>query len=212
MRMIDLAGQRFGRLVVLERTENSPKGEARWLCQCDCGKLHTVTSSYLRNGRSRSCGCLNKEVAARTRTTHGETESRLYRIWRNMKSRCENPNTKSYKDYGGRGITICEEWRESFEAFHAWAIANGYRDDLTIDRKDNEGPYTPENCHWATAKEQGINKRDNRRITALGKTQTLREWSEATGIPKSTIQNRIKAGMTPDEALTKPVRRRTDHE
>lgn len=201
MKLIDLTGQKFGRLTVVKRAENSPKGEARWQCVCDCGNEHTVCGSYLRNGKSRSCGCLNKEVAAGRRTSHGGTDTRLYSIWRNIKTRCENERAKGYGRYGGRGITVCPEWHDSFEAFRDWAMETGYRDDLTIDRIDNDGPYSPENCRWATVKEQANNTRRNRVITAYGEKRTLNAWSEITGIPKSTIQNRLRAGCTPEEAL-----------
>ena len=209
MKTIDLTGQRFGRLTVIGRAENSAKGEARWICMCDCGKEHTVSGSYLRTGKSKSCGCLNREVAAQRRTSHGETETRLYSIWRNIKTRCENEKAKGYHRYGGRGIKICEAWKEDFQAFRNWALENGYQENLTIDRINNDGNYEPGNCRWATLKEQANNTRKNRLITANGETRTLNEWAEITGIPKSTIQNRIRAGKTPEEALCEPAKGRT---
>ena len=163
MKASDLTGKRFGRLIVIERAENyiSPQGQARkrWLCKCDCGNDVIVPASALINGESKSCGCLQKEIAKNTFTQHGKWGSRLHRIWASMKTRCYNRKSRSYKWYGGRGITICDEWMNSFQAFYDWAMANGYRDDLSIDRIDVNGNYEPSNCRWITIIEQQKNKR-----------------------------------------------------
>jgi len=171
MKRIDLTGQRFGRLTVIAYYGLINK-KARWQCKCDCGKLLTITSEQLRNGESRSCGCLMRELAEKSHTIHGmaakaktRRSERLYNCWGQMIQRCTNPNKERWKHYGGRGISVCKEWRE-FIPFRDWALANGYRDDLTIDRIDVDGNYCPENCRWATWEEQAKNKQNSRRKTA----------------------------------------------
>lgn len=181
-KFIDLTGQKFGRLTVIERYKSSKGGHTRWKCMCDCGRETISCADGLRNGQTTSCGCLNREKIIKARQTHGMWKSRIYRIWKGMISRCCCETDGNYKNYGGRGIAVCEEWLHNFQAFYDWSTQNGYADNLTIDRIDNDKGYYPYNCRWITFKKQQNNRRNNHNITFNGETHTLSEWSEITGV------------------------------
>lgn len=208
-KLIDLTGKRFGRLTVVAWERNDGT-HTYWKCICDCGKEIITRSGNLRRGATNSCGCLKKdrvrEVLVKRNTSHGQTKTRLYRIWAKIHERCSNPNSKRYADYGGRGIRVCEEWKD-FAVFQKWALENGYRDDLTIDRIDNNGSYTPQNCRWVDYKTQNRNRRDNNLVTYKGQTKTLTEWAEQFQIRRTTLANRLKLGWSVEEAISTPVRK-----
>lgn len=173
----DLTGQRFGRLTVLMRAGSSSNGGAKWLCQCDCGKDCIQLSTHLLSGRVNSCGCARAEFLRHCNITHGKRKSRLYGIWASAKQRCCDPNSSRYHRYGGRGITICDEWKNDFQAFYEWAMANGYdenapRGQCTLDRIDNDKGYYPDNCRWVDMKTQNNNRSNNRKEKNNEKNET----------------------------------------
>lgn len=201
-KFIDLTGQRFGRLVAVQTNGKNSNGQLKWLCHCDCGNVVTVERANLVRGHTQSCGCYREEIKKLEKKTHGQTGTRIFHIWVGIKQRCYNSNAHNFKNYGGRGITVCEEWRNSFEVFYEWAMSHGYSDDLSIDRIDVNGNYCPENCRWVTAIEQCNNRRSNHNITYNGETHTLTEWAIKTGINQRTLENRIRSGWTIEKALT----------
>lgn len=208
-RRIDLTGQRFGRLVITRFVGTDKHWNHRYEYVCDCGNTGTVLDSNLRSGQVKSCGCLKRDLTIARSTKHGLSggnrgRTRLYNIWLKMRARCLNPSDPNYPYYGGRGITICPEWND-FAAFHAWAYANGYRDDLTLDRIDNDGPYSPDNCRWVPAKRQARNRRNNRLLTFRGETKSVVEWAEEVGIPAHTLRQRLHRGWPVERALTTPI-------
>lgn len=209
---LNLIGQKYGRLLVLERAASKKDGNkvlSMWLCQCDCGNKTVVAGYRLKNGVTKSCGCLQRERASEVRKTHGQWKTPLYKVWNSMRQRCENPNVKTYRLYGAEGKTVCEEW-QTFEGFYLWAIKTGYQDGLTIERKDSTKGYSPENCKWATKKEQANNTRRNHYMTYHGKTQTLTQWSEELHIPIATIYWRLNRGWNTEKILSTPVKSRGD--
>lgn len=208
--LVDLTGQKFGRLTVLERAENAKDRKTRWLCRCDCGNEIVVYGRYLRGGNTKSCGCYHRERAktlGEANATHGLSHTRLYVIWSGMVRRCHNPKAQRYSDYGGRGISVCDEWRDDFLAFREWALSNGYQEDLSIDRMDNNKGYSPDNCRWATDAEQANNMTSNTMITFNGKTQNLKQWSHELGMSYTALVFRFKRGWPIEKAFSTPVRK-----
>lgn len=208
MTLKDMTGQKFGRLTVKKFHETKNK-KSYWNCVCECGTEKIVRRDQLKSGRTKSCGCLNIEKLKDGRNhSHGFSKSRLYRTYHSMKVRCLNPNNKDYKDYGGRGIKICDEWLNDFIIFRNWAIENGYNDDLTIERIDVNGNYEPSNCKWVTRKVQSRNTRQNRMITINNQTKCLSDWCSYFNISRATVKDRLRNGWTEIDAITKPVDKR----
>lgn len=196
----DLTGQRFGRLIVVNYVGQGKGYQSKWLTRCDCGVECIVFAANLNRGNTKSCGCLQKERALEAKTIHGlyfgnnGKRTKLSRVWGMMKDRCNNPNNKSYTDYGGRGIKVCLEWQD-YIAFYGWAIKSGYQEGLSIERKNNNMGYSPDNCSWATQHTQSKNKRNNVRLTFNGETKLLSEWASDLGIDHQLIGSRIKKRM-----------------
>ena len=176
----DLTGKRFGRLTVIG-VEDNGKRQTYYACQCDCGNVKVIRADALVGGCTVSCGCKKKEqdrINLTANHSHKMSGTRLYNIWSGLKGRCNNPNDPRYDRYGGRGISVCDEWNTSFQSFYDWAISNGYSEELTIDRIDNDGNYEPSNCRWSTNKEQCNNRATNINIKIGNATKTLTEWCE----------------------------------
>ena len=193
---LELVGQRFGRLKVLSFSKMD--NGSIWNCLCDCGKHITIKGCYLTSGNTRSCGCLIKDFP--NYKTHGMTLSREYQSWGHMLQRCCNPNHKYYFNYGGRGVKVCARWRNSFALF--FKDMGKRPQNMSIERKNNKGNYTPKNCVWATRIEQGANKRNNHFLTVKGVKRTVSQWSRITGINYTTLLMRIKYGWSDKKVVT----------
>lgn len=214
-RRLKLDGKKFGRLTVLKfydiRTRKGNKKESRWLCKCDCGNETVVVGSSLKSGKTQSCGCLNKETTKAASITHGLSHEKLYFVWKAMIARCENKEHPSYKDYGGRGISVCKEWH-SIETFVNWSKENGHKEGLELDRINNNGNYEPTNCRFTTRKKQTRNTRRNINVTIGEQTKTLTEWAEIYSLKRNTMQYRYYRGdrgktlVRPTEANYKSVK------
>ena len=200
----DLSEKRFGRLVA-KKIEPSPKRGTYWRCICDCGEETVVYGPSLTRGSTKSCGCFRKEMRSKQPNglRHGLRYTRIYRTWDGIIQRCYNKSCFAYKDYGERGIVICGEWRHDIKAFYAWAINNGYKETLTIERIDNDGNYCPDNCKWIPQSEQPKNQRKSVRLTCAGQTRTAAEWSRELDMPSSTICTRKRKGWSDEQALSK---------
>ena len=211
MKKLNIIGERYNKLLVIE--EVGKQGNCRMFkCLCDCGNTTIVSMNNIRSGKIVSCGCNKLKKLLLRSTTHNQRHTHLYEIWKTLKQRCYNPKNQNYKNYGARGIKVCDEWKDDFEAFYKWSYSNGYTCDnhnkdekskLTIDRIDVNGNYEPSNCRWVNRKEQANNMRHTKHITINGQTHCIAEWCRIYNICRATYQSRIKRGMTPEEALTK---------
>lgn len=206
-RAVDISNMEFGRLTALGPTGRGNDGGILWHCRCICGKETIVTGAHLRSGHTTSCGCYQSDITTERSTSHGMSRTKEYQVWCSMNERCRNPNNKHYRDYGGRGIVVCDEWQNDFAAFRDHVGPMPF-DGATIDRVDNGSGYLPGNVKWSTQTEQARNRRNNTLLTYNGKTQCLSAWAEETGIHRSVIQTRLKWGWDIDGTLTQPVRKR----
>ena len=199
-------GERFGRITVLKRVDDDLSRHTRWMCRCDCGNEWIMVSSNMR--KNYECKkCASKSQSLR-QITHGDTHTRLYGIYRNMIERCTNPKNISYKNYGARGITLCNIWlgKGGYERFKTWALSHGYREDLTIERKNVNDGYSPDNCTWITLEEQSHNKRNSAMYTFNGKTQDTALWAKEYGINYCTLKSRLRRGISIEKALLTPIK------
>lgn len=189
----NLIGQKFGRLTVVDLDHRDASYRTYWLCECDCPEHNRVViyGCNLRDGTTKSCGCLASERAVETNTKHGMSGTRIYHTWQHIRQRCENKNNKDYPRYGGLGVTVCNEWHD-FEKFKDWSMGNGYDDTLTIDRMDVRGDYCPENCRWTDLITQENNKRNNHLVTYADTTHTVAEWSRILNVNYQSLYGRIK--------------------
>lgn len=202
-----MIGERFTFLTVIAKDTTKPRGRGHsgyWVCKCDCGKTVSVRTADLKSGNTKSCGCLRSISAKKTRTTHGQSKTKLYGVWNTMKSRCYNSSVERYNCYGARGIQVCDEWLHDFSAFRDWALSTGYRDGLTIDRIDPNGNYEPTNCRWLTNERQANNRTTNRFLVFNNETHTVSEWSAITGISPMALYHRLNRGWSVEKALTTP--------
>lgn len=180
-------------LTVIKRAPNNKTGKSRWLCLCDCGTKKIILADSLKSHKTISCGCYRQKVCGKNAIIkHGKTNTRLFNIWSSMKARCYRSTVKCYKDYGGRGIRVCDEWVHDFQSFYQWSMENGYADDLTIDRINVNGNYEPANCQWATYQQQENNRRNTVYLDICGCRKSITEWAEMVGINSATLEWRIK--------------------
>ncbi len=212
----DRTGEKYGRLTVIQYLYTDKRRKAVWLCECECGNYIEVTSEKLATGNTKSCGCLHRDtsrekaiklIALHTRYKD-HNEKRIAQTFNQMKHRCYNKKCKAYKNYGERGIKICEEWLNDFYLFYKWSIENGYKEELSIDRIDVNGNYEPSNCRWITNIQQQNNKRNNKYIEFNGEKHTYAEWGRILNIPAATISDRVKRGYTVEKILNNNYQKR----
>lgn len=205
MKLIDLSGKRFGRLLVINK-HSSFKGHVKWLCKCDCGNECVVQGSSLKSGNTTSCGCYKREYSKELYSTVRQNDKHLYAVWNGIKQRCFNKNNKSYKNYGGRGITMDKEWANNYESFYKWAIQSGYKQGFQIDRIDNNLGYCESNCRFVNNLVQANNKRNVKFHEINGVSKTLSEWCREYNMDYFLVRQRVfKLGWNIEKALTTPV-------
>lgn len=197
----DITGQTFGRLTVITWVPTHSR-RRHWLCQCTCGRRTIVAVERLRYGNTKSCGCLRSEPYG---LKHGNSGARLYSVWGTMKKRCHTPSATNYHDYGGRGIYVCQEWRDDFRLFKQWAMSNGYADHLFIDRIDNDGPYAPWNCRFVDRKTNNENRRNSRTLFVNGERITMADAARRFGLGYHTIKTRLASGYSDEQAVQPKV-------
>ena len=203
----NLIGKKFGRLTVVSQAE-SKNHSTYWNCLCDCGNAKTVQGVKLVHGTTKSCGCLNRDIVISRNKANADGKyrhPRIYNIYYGMRTRCYNEDDAGYFWYGARGITVCDEWMSDFFSFQSWALANGYRDDLTIDRIDNNGNYEPGNCRWADIEIQANNRRGTLMLTMNGETLSATQWARRLGISRATVYARLSKGWSVEDTLAIPV-------
>ncbi len=209
--LIDLTGQKFGRLTVIKYLEKAERNNKTysWLCQCECGKQIQTCAYKLRTGHTKSCGCMKAERIGNLNRKYKHTNKRLYGVYKEMISRCYNPHNSMYKHYGGKGITVCKEWKDDFDTFAEWAFTNGYKPDAkfqecTIDRKRFDGNYEPSNCQWITNKQQAQNTSRCRFYEHNGEIHNIAEWAEILGLKyKILYRDLVDRGLTLQQAMIK---------
>lgn len=206
-KVIDITGFETGRIKVVGQAGKNKNGNILWRYECSCGGGGIATADTIRH--IKSCGCFRrekgKEFFHNYNTTHGESRTRIYIIWGNMINRTSNKKNKDYKNYGGRGITVCEEWKD-YLAFKKWALENGYSDTLTLDRIDNDKGYYPGNCRWADEETQNNNKQQSRKLEYKGEIKSVEQWAKEYNINRGTLVNRLNKGMSIKEALETPIK------
>ena len=200
----DITGKKFGRLTVIGRDHDYPDNAAVWSCLCECGKTKSVRGYSLACGRTVSCGCYGDEARHKRSFVHGRAGTAAHEIWKSMRQRCYSKSCRDYPNYGKRGIIVCARWNDSFANFLE-DMGEKPSPGMTIDRIDNDGPYSPENCRWATRMEQSQNRRSTRMLTYKGETKPMTVWSREYNLSRHILPSRIKAGWSPEEALKTPI-------
>lgn len=216
VKKLNLLGKKFDRLTVIKEYGRDKNKQVLWLCKCECGKNVVHRSGDLTSKHVKSCGCLKNELVSKRITQynkenklkHGDSFSKLYGVWHCMKQRCYCKTYRNYCDWGGRGITVCDEWKNDYRAFKKWAMENGYKEGLSIDRINNNGNYEPKNCRWTTPLEQANNRRNSKHLMYNGEEHSVVEWAKIMGIDREIIYHRLSAGWSIEKTLTTPVRKK----